>query len=139
MPFAPIVLDEDAPKLWSGPTDYRYMTQSVEASAFAREAVPAVVHVDGTMRPQVVTRESNPWLYALLERCKEEWGVGVLVNTSFNRHGHPMVGAPRDALEHLVQGWVEAVILDRWYVEREPGPVVGGPGASREDREERGS
>ena len=96
------------------------VTTAVEASEYALKTVPAVVHVDGTMRPQVVTADRNPWLHALLRRCKEEWGIGVLVNTSFNRHGHPIVGSPADALEHLANGWVEAVILDRWYVEAGP-------------------
>ena len=96
------------------------MTMAVTASELARKEVPAVVHVDGTMRPQVVSRESNPWLYALLRRCKDAWGLGVLINTSFNRHGHPIVGSPEDALDHLAKGWVEAVIMDRWYVEPVP-------------------
>jgi carbamoyltransferase len=120
VPFAPVVLEEDAPRLWDGSCDYPYMTMAVQASEFARRAVPAVVHVDGTLRPQVVTARTNSWLHALLRQCKQAWGVGVLVNTSFNRHGHPIVAAPRDALEHLANGWVDAVILDRWYVERLP-------------------
>jgi carbamoyltransferase len=118
VPFAPILLEEDAGLYWDGPTDYRHMTFAVTASAYARSAVPAVVHVDGTMRPQVVRREDNSWAFDLLREFKRLTGVGLLVNTSFNRHGLPMVGSPDDALEHLLNGWVDAVALGRWYVER---------------------
>lgn len=118
VPFAPMLLASDASLYWEGPTDYRYMTFAVEASEYARRTVPAVVHVDGTMRPQVVDRASNPWAFELLEEFKRRTGVGLLINTSFNRHGLPMVGSPDDALDHLVNGWVDALALGNWYVER---------------------
>lgn len=119
VPFAPALLEEEAGRFWSGPTDLRYMTFLVEASAYARETVPAVVHVDGTMRPQVVSPASNPWLHELLLAFRRRAGVGVLLNTSFNRHGLPIVGRPEDALEHLVRGWVDGVSIGPWYVERD--------------------
>ena len=118
VPFAPIVIEEDVNLYWDGPTDYRYMTFSVKASDYAKEAVPAVVHVDGSMRPQVVSRGFNPWLYEVLQEYKKRTGVGVLINTSFNRHGLPIVGAPADALDHLMNGWVDGLIIGQWYVER---------------------
>jgi len=77
-----------------------------------------VVHADGTMRPQVVGPKDNPWAHRLLEEFKKQSGVGLLLNTSFNRHGLPIVGSPEDAIEHLLQGWVDGLALDRWYVER---------------------
>ena len=118
VPFAPIVLDDDAHLYWHGSTDYRYMTFAVTATPYAHATVPAVVHIDGTMRPQVVTAAGNPWLHAVLRAFKQRTGVGVLVNTSFNRHGHPIVGSPVDALLHLQNGWVDALILGAWFVER---------------------
>jgi len=118
VPFAPIVLDDDAHLYWHGSTDYRYMTFAVTATPYAHATVPAVVHIDGTMRPQVVTAAGNPWLHAVLRAFKQRTGVGVLVNTSFNRHGHPIVGSPADALLHLQNGWVDALILGAWFVER---------------------
>ena len=118
VPFAPAVLEEDAEKYWSGPRNYRYMTFSVAANEHAKQVVPAVVHVDGTMRPEVVSTAFNPWLHSVLQAFKERTGVGVLINTSFNRHGLPIVGSPDDALEHLVQGWVDAVVIGSRFVER---------------------
>jgi carbamoyltransferase len=127
VPFAPIVLEEDAGLYWDGSTHYPYMTFSVKAKPYALEAVPAVVHLDGTMRPQVVTKASNPWLHDVLTAFKALTGVGVLVNTSFNRHGHAIVGSPTDALCHLHNGWIDALILGSWYVERRSAAAGGQP------------
>lgn len=118
VPFAPIVLEEDANLYWNGSTDYYYMTFSINASGYARETVPAVVHVDGSMRPQVVSQDFNPWLYEVLREYKKRTGIGVLINTSFNRHGLPIVGSPADALDHLMNGWVDGLIIGQWYIER---------------------
>jgi len=118
VPFAPIVLEDEAKEYWDGPIDYRHMTFTVAASPLAKERVPGVVHVDGTMRPQVVNIAANAWLQAVLEAFRRLTGVGVLINTSFNRHGLPIVGAPADALEHLRQGWVDGLAIGRYYVTR---------------------
>jgi carbamoyltransferase len=118
VPFAPVVLEEEAKKYWCGPIDYRYMTFTVAASDFAKARVPGVVHVDGTMRPQVVNRSTHPWLHAVLQSFRALTEVGVLINTSFNRHGLPIVGAPADAIEHLRQRWVDGLAIGRYYVTR---------------------
>ncbi|SNR66669.1 carbamoyltransferase [Humidesulfovibrio mexicanus] len=116
VPFAPIVLEDEAHKYWSGSVDYRHMTFAVEASEYAKQTVPGVVHVDGTMRPQVVNETTNPWLHAVLSGFRQLTGVGVLINTSFNRHGLPIVGSPADAVEHLLNGWVDALAIGPCYV-----------------------
>jgi len=118
VPFAPAVLEEDAHLYWVGPIDYRYMTFAVTATDLARQIVPVVVHADGTMRPQVVSVTTNPWFYDLLTAFKAHTSIWVLVNTSFNRHGFPIVGEAADALEHLVNGWVDALYIGSLYVER---------------------
>lgn len=120
VPFAPSVLEEDARQYWEGETDYPYMTFAVRASARARQEIPAVVHVDGTLRPQVVCDDLNPRYAELIRAFKRKTGVGVLLNTSFNRHGHPIVGSPQDALTHLVNGWVEGLYIGKYFVEVTP-------------------
>ncbi|MBI2056318.1 MAG: hypothetical protein HYT37_02970 [Candidatus Sungbacteria bacterium] len=117
VPFAPSLMEEEAHRFWEGGGEYRYMTFAVPANDFAKKEVPAVVHVDGTMRPQTVSKEWNPWFYDILKEFKAKTGIGLLLNTSFNRHGLPIVGSPRDALEHLVSGWVDGVVVGEWYVE----------------------
>ncbi len=118
VPFAPSILAEDASRYWDGSTDYRYMTFAVRASAHATREVPAVVHVDGTLRPQVVSDDLNPGYAELIRAFKRATGVGVLLNTSFNRHGHPIVGSPDDALMHLTSRWVDGLSIGKYYVER---------------------
>ena len=117
VPFAPSILVEDASKYWDGPTDYPYMTFAVRASDYARREVPAVVHVDGTLRPQVVTDDMNASYAELIRAFKRATGIGVLLNTSFNRHGHPIVGSPDDALMHLTNRWVDGLSIGPYYVE----------------------
>jgi carbamoyltransferase len=94
------------------------MTFAVRASEHAKQQIPAVVHVDGTLRPQVVRDDMNPGYAELIRAFKRATGVGVLLNTSFNRHGHPIVGSPDDALMHLTSGWVDGVAIGEYYVER---------------------
>ncbi len=118
VPFAPSLLLEDAAKYWEGSFDYPYMTFAVRASERAKHEVPAVVHVDGTLRPQVVSDDLNPGYAELIRAFKRASGVGVLLNTSFNRHGHPIVGSPDDALMHLTNGWVDGLSIGKYYVER---------------------
>ncbi len=117
VPFAPVVLEEEANLYWDGSIDYRFMTFAVNANEYAKRIVPAVVHVDGTMRPQVVSKERNAWLFSLLQEYKKLTGVGVLINTSFNRHGLPIVGAPTDALDHLANKWIDGLAIGTQYVE----------------------
>jgi carbamoyltransferase len=117
VPFAPSVLSDDAPLYWQGSTDHLYMTFAVHASERAKREIPAVVHVDGTLRPQVVCDDLNPTYADLIRAFKRLTGVGVLLNTSFNRHGHPIVGSPDDALLHLVNGWVDALAIGPYYIE----------------------
>jgi carbamoyltransferase len=118
VPFAPSLLAEDASQFWDGSLDYPYMTFAVRASEHAKREVPAVVHVDGTLRPQVVCDDLNPGYAELIRAFKRATGVGVLLNTSFNRHGHPIVGSPDDALMHLTNQWVDGLSIGKYYVER---------------------
>lgn len=118
VPFAPMVLEDEASKYWDGPIEYRHMTYAVKASDYAKEKAPGVVHVDGTMRPQVVNPTTSKWAFSVLTEFRKLTGMGVLINTSFNRHGLPIVGQPQDAIEHLRQGWVDGLAIGRFYVKR---------------------
>jgi carbamoyltransferase len=118
VPFAPMVLEDEANKYWDGPIEYRHMTYAVEASDYAKANAPGVVHVDGTMRPQVVNPNTSKWAFNVLTEFRKLTGMGVLINTSFNRHGLPIVGQPKDAIEHLRQGWVDGLAIGRYYVKR---------------------
>ena len=77
-----------------------------------------LVHVDGSMRPQVMSARDNALIHSLLGAFRKLAGVGAILNTSFNRHGLPIVGSPEDALYHLRQGFVDSLWMGHWRVLR---------------------
>ncbi len=102
MPFAPVVMKEHASKLFKGMdgTEHacQFMTIILDCTDWMKERCPAVVHVDGTARPQIVTKEINPSIHRVLSLYEQATGVPVLVNTSFNMHEEPIVCSPEDAV-----------------------------------------
>ena len=75
-----------------------YMTFTFDVNEEWKTRIPEVVHEDGTARPQIVTKESNPVYYELIEEMEKLNGNAVVLNTSLNRRGEPMVCTPTDAL-----------------------------------------
>jgi len=98
-PFAPIVLAERADEIFEGKGDSPYMLMAKNVYPAWRDKIPAIVHVDGTARVQTVTEASSPRLYRLLKEFEKLTGVPVLINTSFNVKGEPIVETPKDAME----------------------------------------
>jgi carbamoyltransferase len=98
-PVAPMVLAERAAEIFDGPLPSPYMLFTHDVSPCWAERIPAVVHVDGTARIQTVDRAQEPGVARMLERFEALTGVPVVVNTSLNTAGRPMVDDPRDALE----------------------------------------
>ena len=83
----------------------------------AKAALPAIVHYDGTARPQVVDRDAAPWLHALLMRVKELTGWAVLINTSFNTRGKPILNTVAEALALLRDSpAMNAAVVDALFV-----------------------
>ena len=76
-----------------------------------RDRIPAIVHVDGTARVQTVTEDTNPILYRLLREFEALTGVPVLLNTSFNVKGEPIVETPRDAIACFLTTGIDHLIL----------------------------
>jgi len=83
-----------------------------------RERIPAVVHVDGSARIQTVDRREEPLLAELLDAVEERVGVPVVVNTSLNTAGRPMVDDPRDALECFGSAPIDALAIGPFLVRR---------------------
>jgi carbamoyltransferase len=98
-PVAPLVLVERAAEIFDGPLPSPYMLFVHEVAAAWQDRIPAVVHVDGTARIQTVDRADEPLLARLLEEFDRRTGLPVLVNTSLNTAGRPMVDSPSDVLE----------------------------------------
>jgi carbamoyltransferase len=129
-PVAPMVLAEDAAEIFSGgpiPSPYMLFTHRVAPEWLER--IPAVVHVDGTARIQTVDRAEEPLVAAVLDALKRRTGVPVMVNTSLNTAGRPMVDDPRDALECFGSAPVDALVIGPFIVRRARAFDRGGAGA----------
>jgi len=97
-PFCPSMLDRAAPDILQTNHPAPYMTFTFDVAQHWKSRIPEVVHEDGTARAQVVTKETNPRYYALIEELERLRGVPVVLNTSLNRRGEPMICSPEDAL-----------------------------------------
>jgi carbamoyltransferase len=97
-PFCPSLLDTVAPDVLQTNHPSPYMTFTFDCAEHWKARIPEVVHEDGTLRAQVVTAQSNPRYYELLKKFEARTGLPVLLNTSLNRRGEPMVCSPEDAL-----------------------------------------
>ena len=104
MPLAPYVLDEDSERVFEITPVNRYaarfMTITCKVRPEWRDRIPAVIHVDGTARPQVLRAEENPLYADILRRFRAATGLPVLVNTSFNVHEEPIVNRPAECVRH---------------------------------------
>jgi carbamoyltransferase len=110
-PFAPIVLAERASEVFEGDTESPFMLVAMHVRPEWRDKIPAIVHVDGTARVQTVRQEDNERLYGLLKEFDALTGVPVLLNTSFNVKGEPIVETPRDAMECFLTTGIDCLVL----------------------------
>ncbi|MBL8564259.1 MAG: carbamoyltransferase [Hyphomicrobiaceae bacterium] len=97
-PFAPVVLAERSAEIFEGEEESPFMLLAKNVNPEWKDRIPAIVHVDGTARVQTVRENQNPRLYRLLKEFEKLTGVPVLLNTSFNVRGEPIVEAPEDAV-----------------------------------------
>lgn len=121
MPFAPSIIDymmetyiptynPDCPAA-------DFMTITYDVAPEYHELLQAVVHVDGTARPQVVKKETNPYYYAIIDEFYKLTGCGAIVNTSFNAHEEPIVSTPQSAYKALKEDRIDALVLDSYLIQ----------------------
>jgi carbamoyltransferase len=89
-----------------------------------RAEIPAVVHVDGTARPQLVSRRLQPRFHELLRAFERRTGVAVLLNTSFNLAGEPIVCTPADAVRCFRRTHMDVLVLENFILERAAQPPM---------------
>jgi carbamoyltransferase len=112
------VLAERAAEIFSGgPIPSPYMLFVHDVADEWRSRIPAVTHVDGTARIQTVDR-GDPLLHATISRFEQRTGVPVIVNTSFNTAGRPMVDSPRDTLECFGSSPIDLLAMGPFVVRR---------------------
>jgi len=117
-PVAPMVLAERAHEIFRGPLPSPYMLFVHDVDPAWRDRIPAVVHVDGTARIQTVDRRDEPLMARALELFERRTGLPVVVNTSLNTAGRPMVDDPRDALECFGSAPVDLLAIGPFVVRR---------------------
>jgi carbamoyltransferase len=118
-PVAPMVLADRAAEIFGrGPLPSPYMLFVHDVAPEWRDRLRAVTHVDGTARIQTVDSSSNPLVAELLAAFERRTGIPVVVNTSFNTAGRPMVDSPRDALEVFGSAPVDALAIGKFLVRR---------------------
>jgi carbamoyltransferase len=125
-PFAPSVLVERAGDYFELPDPprhfpARFMLYVVEVKSEKRDLLGAVTHVDGTGRLQTVRRDTNPRYYRLIEAFGQSTGVPVLLNTSFNLKGEPIVNTPAEAFNTFRQSGMDVLVLGDCVIEKAPG------------------
>jgi carbamoyltransferase len=110
-PFAPIVIYERAKDIFVGEDESPFMLRAKQVKPEWKDKISAIVHVDGTARVQTVRREDNPRMYDLLVEFEKLTGVPVLVNTSFNIKGEPIVETPQDAMKCFIYTGIDYLAL----------------------------
>lgn len=121
-PVAPVALESKAHEWFSGgrrePLHAPFMLFVYDVRPERAERIPAVRHIDGTARVQTVAPQQNPLLHALLTEFDALTGVPVLVNTSFNTRGEPIVCTPRDAIECFWTSPLDALVIGSFLMEK---------------------
>ena len=111
-PFCPSMLDRVAPKMFATSHPAPLMTFTFKVEDDWKSRVPEVVHEDGTARAQALKKDSHPRYYALMEEMEKLTGNGVVLNTSLNRRGEPMVCSPKDALDMFFGSDLQYLIME---------------------------
>jgi carbamoyltransferase len=117
-PFAPIVTYEKAKDIFVGEDESPFMLRAKHVRPEWKDRIPAIVHVDGTARVQTVRREHNERIYDLLTEFEKLTGVPVLINTSFNIKGEPIVETPQDAMNCFIYTGIDYLALHNTLVSK---------------------
>ena len=125
-PFAPVVCEEDAQTYFDcdipvpEPTDYMLMVYPVIKKWQKR--IPSVTHIDGSGRLQSIRKDQNPLYYELIKEFGRISDIPILINTSFNIRGEPIVCSPKDAYQCMMGTGIDYLVIDRFLVKREDNP-----------------
>lgn len=121
MPFAPSVLMEDRFEYFLNIQGAEYtaefMTITFNCTNKMKQECPAVVHIDGTARPNFVSKETNPSYYRIIKEYKNITGIGVILNTSFNMHEEPIVCTPEEAIRAFKQSGLDYLAISCYLVQ----------------------
>ncbi len=121
-PFAPAVMVEHAADYFDCYDQSPYMLFNFTVHEDKRSVIPAVTHVDGSSRIQTVAAEDNPVLHAIIDEFRALTGVAVILNTSFNLRGHPIVNTPEEAFATFCSGGIDLLLMEDYLLIKEQIP-----------------
>jgi carbamoyltransferase len=121
-PFAPSVLESEVKNIveYDGKGYDRYMTMAYMVKKDLRDKLKSVIHIDGSARPQMVGAE-NPTYMELLKKVRKETGLGIVLNTSFNLHGFPIVMTPEDAIATMKATKTRYMFMNNLFITNKAG------------------
>jgi carbamoyltransferase len=122
-PFCPSILEEERQRLFAESFPHKYMAIAFRMRKEFCEQLPSAVHVDGTVRPQFVEERDNAEYFRLLREFKRLTGFGVLINTSFNRHGRTIVRTAEDAITDFLDCGIDELYLEGYRIIRATAPI----------------
>ena len=117
-PFCPSILEEEVKNWITNPKEERFMASSFNVIKNKANRIPAVVHVDGTLRPQFVSKETNPKYHKLINEFFKITSVPILLNTSFNVKGEPIVCNPTDAIRCFYSSGLDALVIGDFLIKK---------------------
>ena len=123
-PFCPSMLYEKSQEYLYNSRDERFMVTSFTVKKDKQDKIPAVVHVDGTARPHMVKKETNPRYYDLIKAFGEITGEYVILNTSFNVKGEPVVCHPREAIKCFFDTGIEVLFMGNYKISKSKVPTT---------------
>ncbi len=121
MPFAPVIRDIDIDKFFlvkEKSSCFSFMTLACNVTEYCKEVAPAIVHVDDTARPQVITKELNPAYYEIITEYDSLTDSGILVNTSFNLHEEPIFNTPEEAIDTFLTAGLDYLAIENFIVQK---------------------
>jgi carbamoyltransferase len=121
-PFCPSILLEEKDRLFEKAYNNKHMTCAFRMKKEFWEKLPSAIHVDGTARAQFVEEKDNPNYFKLLKKVKEISGFGVIINTSFNKHGRTIVENPIDAVRDFLDTDMDYLIIEGILITRKVNP-----------------
>lgn len=117
-PYCPSILDRAAEEYFINPYPSPFMILTFQVKEEKWKEIPAVVHVDGSTRPQTLDKETNPLYYKMISEFESEKGVPVVLNTSFNVRGEPIVCSPLDALRCFYSTGMDALAIGNFLIQK---------------------
>jgi carbamoyltransferase len=119
-PFAPAILKEEVKKFFYEPNESKYMETALLIKKEKRKFIPAVTHKDGTARLQTVDKKFNPKFYKLINEFYKITGIPIVLNTSFNIQGEPIVCSIEDAIKNFYLSGLDILYMGNFVIEKNP-------------------